>query len=68
MASFSSSNNQDVERPHSTTTEKIIVVGSSNQDLTSYTNSIPTMGQTVMGQRFEVSPGGKGANQGKSYW
>lgn len=43
----------------------LIVVGSSNQDLTTYTESIPKLGQTVLGQRFEVSPGGKGANQGE---
>lgn len=46
---------------------RIIVVGSSNQDLTSYTNLIPKLGETVMGQRFEVSPGGKGANQGERF-
>ena len=44
--------------------EKIIIVGSSNQDLTSYTNTIPKLGETVLGERFEVSAGGKGANQG----
>lgn len=42
---------------------RVVVVGSANQDLTSYTNTLPTLGQTVMGQTFATSCGGKGANQ-----
>jgi ribokinase len=42
---------------------QVIVVGSANQDLTSYTPTIPKLGQTVLGSRFETSCGGKGANQ-----
>ena len=42
---------------------QVIVVGSANQDLTSYTSSVPVLGQTVMGKNFETSCGGKGANQ-----
>lgn len=41
----------------------VVVVGSANQDMTSYTPHIPTMGETVMGTSFETSCGGKGANQ-----
>jgi ribokinase len=41
----------------------IVVVGSANQDLTSYTDTLPNMGETVMGTSFETSCGGKGANQ-----
>jgi sugar/nucleoside kinase (ribokinase family) len=41
----------------------VLVVGSANQDLTCYTTSIPVLGQTVLGNKFETSPGGKGANQ-----
>lgn len=41
----------------------VMVVGSANQDLTSYTSILPTMGETVMGSSFETSCGGKGANQ-----
>jgi len=48
---------------HHSTPEKIIVVGSSNQDLCSYSKVLPKLGQTVLGERFEISPGGKGANQ-----
>ena len=40
-----------------------MVIGSANQDLTSYTRIVPTMGETVMGSSFETSCGGKGANQ-----
>lgn len=40
-----------------------MVVGSANQDLTSYTSILPSMGETVMGSSFETSCGGKGANQ-----
>lgn len=39
------------------------MVGSANQDLTSYTSQLPTLGETVMGTTFETSCGGKGANQ-----
>jgi ribokinase len=42
---------------------RVVVVGSANQDLTSYTKTVPTMGETVMGETFETSCGGKGANQ-----
>lgn len=41
----------------------IMVVGSANQDLTSNTDIIPTIGETVMGQDFATACGGKGANQ-----
>jgi ribokinase len=41
----------------------VLIVGSANQDLTTYTSRIPEMGETVMGQDFKTSCGGKGANQ-----
>lgn len=44
----------------------VVVVGSANQDLTSYTNALPVLGETVMGDTFETSCGGKGANQAKA--
>lgn len=40
-----------------------MIVGSANQDLTAYTARVPSMGETVMGQDFQTSCGGKGANQ-----
>lgn len=33
--------------------EKVIIVGSSNQDLTSYSNVIPKLGQTVLGSSID---------------
>lgn len=41
----------------------IVVVGSINSDLVSLTHRIPIAGETVLGTRFQVHPGGKGANQ-----
>lgn len=41
----------------------IMVVGSANQDLTSNTGVLPTIGETVMGNDFATACGGKGANQ-----
>lgn len=41
----------------------IVVVGSMNMDLVLHTNVLPKQGETVFGQRFTTSPGGKGANQ-----
>lgn len=45
------------------TTARVLVVGSINMDLVSYSERIPTVGETVLGQRFLTIPGGKGANQ-----
>ena len=45
------------------TNNLIMVVGSANQDLTSNTDVLPTMGETVMGKDFGTACGGKGANQ-----
>ena len=42
---------------------KICVVGSSNYDLTAYTQRVPKSGETIIGQKFEMGFGGKGANQ-----
>lgn len=41
----------------------VAVVGSANQDLTSYTAVLPHMGETVTGTTFQTSCGGKGSNQ-----
>lgn len=42
---------------------KIVVIGSSNTDMTTKCSVLPTPGQTVMGGQFVMGPGGKGANQ-----
>lgn len=44
-------------------TPKITVVGSINMDLVTVTDQIPNMGETLLGNHFQTSPGGKGANQ-----
>lgn len=42
---------------------KIIVVGSSNTDMTVMTDRLPVPGETVLGGCFSMGHGGKGANQ-----
>ena len=41
----------------------IAVVGSLNMDLVAYATRVPNAGETVIGQRFQMGFGGKGANQ-----
>jgi ribokinase len=41
----------------------IAVVGSLNIDLIAYTTRVPGAGETVIGDRFQMGFGGKGANQ-----
>ena len=42
---------------------KILVIGSYNVGLTVILPRIPKPGETIMGTRFDMGPGGKGANQ-----
>jgi ribokinase len=42
---------------------RVIVVGSSNTDMTVRVPGLPAAGQTVLGDSFAITPGGKGANQ-----
>jgi ribokinase len=42
---------------------RIAVVGSANVDLTTFTSRFPRAGETILGDRFELGWGGKGANQ-----
>ncbi len=41
----------------------IIVIGSTNTDMTVKAERLPSPGETILGERFLMSPGGKGANQ-----
>jgi ribokinase len=41
----------------------IVVVGSANVDLTTFTDRLPRPGETVLGTGFQLGFGGKGANQ-----
>jgi ribokinase len=42
---------------------KIVVVGSSNTDMVVQSAHLPKPGETVLGGKFVMNPGGKGANQ-----
>jgi ribokinase len=41
----------------------IVVIGSSNTDMVIHTDHIPKPGETILGGKFFMNPGGKGANQ-----
>ncbi|OPZ08427.1 MAG: Ribokinase [candidate division BRC1 bacterium ADurb.BinA292] len=43
--------------------QKILVIGSYNVGLTVLGSRIPRPGETVLGDRFDMGPGGKGSNQ-----
>jgi len=42
---------------------RILVIGSSNTDMTVQVDELPRPGETVLGRRFLMTQGGKGANQ-----
>src|SRR5688500_13417580 len=42
---------------------EIVVVGSLNVDFVAAVQRLPGPGETVLGDRFDMVPGGKGANQ-----
>jgi ribokinase len=42
---------------------RVVVIGSSNTDMTVRLPSLPAPGQTILGSTFSTTPGGKGANQ-----
>lgn len=42
---------------------KILVVGSFNMDVIASTPRVPNSGETVIGTKFQLAPGGKGLNQ-----
>jgi ribokinase len=44
-------------------TPRIVVVGSANIDLTTFTDAFPRPGETIFGREFHLGFGGKGANQ-----
>lgn len=43
--------------------KKILVIGSSNTDMTVLTETLPAPGETLLGGEFKMGSGGKGANQ-----
>ena len=42
---------------------RIVVVGSANVDLTTFSDRFPKAGETIFGDQFDLGWGGKGANQ-----
>src|SRR3954453_15593815 len=42
---------------------RIVVIGSVNIDLVTYTDEFPRPGETIFGREFSLGCGGKGANQ-----
>ncbi len=46
-----------------TESRRILVIGSSNTDMTVKAGKLPSPGETVMGGKFSMGRGGKGANQ-----
>ena len=42
---------------------KIVVIGSTNTDMTAFADKMPLPGETVLGNDFVMGPGGQGANQ-----
>lgn len=43
--------------------KNVVVVGSSNTDMIIQMKTIPRPGETLLGGKFSIAPGGKGANQ-----
>lgn len=43
--------------------KEILVIGSSNTDMIIKTEKLPAPGETILGGKFLLTPGGKGANQ-----
>jgi len=43
--------------------KKILVVGSSSTDMVIKTTKFPVPGETILGGKFIMNAGGKGANQ-----
>ncbi len=41
----------------------ILVIGSSNTDMVIKADHLPAPGETILGGKFFMNPGGKGANQ-----
>jgi ribokinase len=44
-------------------TDGVLVIGSANMDLVVTSSRFPVPGETVFGKKFQMFPGGKGANQ-----
>src|SRR5579863_4791626 len=52
-----------VAPPQDLAMPRVVVFGSSNTDMTVRLPRLPAPGQTILGNSFATTPGGKGANQ-----
>ena len=43
----------------------ILVIGSANMDMVVSADHFPQPGETILGKKFGMFPGGKGANRGR---
>lgn len=43
--------------------KRVLIVGSINMDMVAHGQRLPLPGETLVGERFVMAPGGKGANQ-----
>ena len=46
---------------------EVTVLGIFVADLSFSANKIPTIGETILGDKYNIGPGGKGCNQAVSY-
>src|SRR5262245_8860678 len=51
------------QNPRMSEAKPIVVIGSINMDLVCRTPKLPAAGETILGNDFQMIPGGKGANQ-----
>lgn len=63
MDKFAKNTRTDNDMSLSITSKKIVVIGSSNIDMTIIADRHPAPGETVLGGVFQMGAGGKGANQ-----
>ena len=44
-------------------TDRIVVIGSANIDFSIHSDTMPKLGETLVGNNFQINVGGKGLNQ-----
>jgi ribokinase len=57
------SKSSPMEKQRQKMNPKIVVIGSANTDFVLQVSELPSKGQTVLGDKFAIVKGGKGANQ-----
>lgn len=51
------------QQGHGVGTPQVVVIGSINMDMVARSPRLPAPGETLVGEGFDMAPGGKGANQ-----